>query len=64
MTFINPFNSRTSRVCVRPYIMPIRAKNKAVISPWLSICRMAPVQLVRVAISKAKSTRPQWLTEE
>lgn len=31
--FIRPESSRTSRVWVRPYIIPIRAKNKAVISP-------------------------------
>ena len=53
-----------SRVWVRPYIIPISAKNSAVIRPCESICSMAPVQAVFVIIRMAKSTRPQCDTDE
>ena len=53
-----------SRVCVRPYIIPIRAKNRAVIRPWLSICSIAPVIAVVLSISSANSTMPQCDTDE
>ena len=64
ITFIRPPISRTSRVWVRPYIIPINAKNKAVISPCDSICNTAPVIAVWFSIRIANSTSPQWLTEE
>ena len=44
--------------------MPMSAKKRAVIRPWLSICITAPVMAVVFIMSMAKSTRPQCDTDE
>ena len=43
----------TMRVCVRSYNMPMAAKKRAVIKPWLTICITAPC-----TPSRLKLTRP------
>ena len=62
--FMRPRIWRMSRVCVRPYIIPMRAKNSAVMSPCDSICSIAPVQALFVIMSMANSTSPQCETDE
>ena len=44
--------------------MPISAKKRAVIRPWLSIWSTAPVPAVVFIIKTANNTSPQCDTEE
>ena len=44
--------------------MPTITKSRPVITPWLNICKAAPVMLTWPSAAMPSSTYPIWLTLE